>query len=148
METLHLMNTIRFSLRKIVDIVPAEEVKPSNPYKDALYGVVALKPEVIAGLVNDALEGLAPYIFEAFFRSNETGTDFEKVIQVRNECLALLETILGRRTKLENYKPTDRLSLPSGMYDGNHAISENEWDELYGQTMADMCEPDQDEGDR
>jgi hypothetical protein len=113
METLHLLNTIRFSLRKMEKAIPVEAPTPANPYRDALYGKQVIPPEEIARIINDALEGIVPYIFEAFFRSAEINSQ-ANLQSVRDECISLLETILGRRTKLENFKPTNLLSLPVG----------------------------------
>jgi hypothetical protein len=71
METDHLLNAIRFTLRKMVDLVSTTTQVEENQYKNALYGKNPLTPEQIADLINGAISGLAPYIVEAFFRVDE-----------------------------------------------------------------------------
>jgi len=111
METDHLLNTIRFALRKMVELVPSATPVETNPYKEALYGKQSLNPVQIAELINGAMASLSPLIVEAFFRMKEIKS--AKLETIYDEIHAQLEIVLARSGKLEGYKV--KKLLPDGM---------------------------------
>jgi hypothetical protein len=93
METDHLLNTIRYSLRNLVKVVEASEVE-ADEYTQRLYGYPKVNINVAVDTVETVIAKLTPYIFEAFYRFPATN------IATMEEIRQMLDLILKRDGRL------------------------------------------------
>ena len=101
METSHLLNYLRFTLRRLWTVV-LESQEKKNSYTNNLYGKRVLTQEEAAAMANKTLQHLAPYTFEAFFRGREIAgyAEDSTLGECYNEIIDLLGSIMGRTTAL------------------------------------------------
>ncbi len=93
MDTQHLLNTIRFQLRKLEKVVAASETKQDD-YTAKLYNYRQIDINEAVEAVEMTIALLTPYIFEAFYRFPEVN------ITTMEEIQQLLNTILRREGRL------------------------------------------------
>lgn len=93
METDHLLNTIRFQLRKLVKIVEASKIE-TDEYTQKLYGYPKVSVNIAVDTVEVVIARLTPYIFEAFYRFPATN------IATMEEIRQMLDLILKRDGRL------------------------------------------------
>lgn len=124
MDTSHIMNTIRMVVRKLYEVVVRSEKKYSR-YEMKLYNTSYVSPEETAARVQDGLEWLSPYFFEAFFRMDEVFSD-EDLCATWLGTIENLKYILKRESALSRDIP----ALPASIEAIYAPETENDFDDI------------------
>jgi len=100
LETIHLLNILRGYFRKANEIFVASQQNSKddslNRYKNKLYGYRSVDPETAALAIEETLETVMPYIFEALFRADEL-----KNYKEWEELRGFMQSVLQREGKLD-----------------------------------------------
>jgi hypothetical protein len=101
METRHLLNTIRSTMRKMDSVISMSQEK-NDVYRFILYGKQSISPRDAADLINEAIEGSAQYFVECFFRMGEVFVN-PGYLEIYNEIQQIMATVYQREGVLEKF---------------------------------------------